>query len=276
MRQIQHYLPNPRHTELNLIFVKRNILLSLFIGLIVLSEYPGFSQPAETRQHRISASFLQTRESLNHGLVFRGPGIDYGFAYPWHTRNRTIRYEAAFGFNYLEGRGIAAGNLHAVPVRLTYLFHASDDSKLRYGPFVIGEYQYALYPDLQSGYSFWFTHFSLGCEMNYDLRVAKTPFKVRLRSTVLGYSSRPPVYRDAYFFDLGFGYAIDFLHSNLQFGSWNKYNQSELEIRWQLRANSRINWAYALQYAGYYDAPRLTMLDQAIKIIILPKRKRHE
>ncbi len=254
----------------------RNITWSLFVSLICLAAHPAFSQQAETRQHLISAGFLQIREHLNHGLVFRGPGIDYGFAYPWHSGNRTIRYEAAFGFSYLEGRGIGAGNIHTVPARLTYLFHAAGDSKLRYGPFVIGEYQYALYPDLQSGYSFWFTHYSLGGELNYDLNVGKTSLSIRLRSTLFGYISRPPVYRDAYFFDLGVGYAFEFLHRNLQFGSWNRYNQSDLEIRWQPRAGSRIAWAYTMRYAGYYDAPRLTMLDQAIKIIMLPKRKRHE
>jgi hypothetical protein len=58
----------------------------------------------------------------------------------------------------------------------------------------------------------------------------------------------------------------------MQFGSWNLYNQSELEVRWRPKAGSRLAYAYTFQYYGYYDSPELTILNQSLKLMILPKK----
>jgi hypothetical protein len=211
---------------------------------------------------------------MNYGLVFRGPGIGYAYSAQWQNEKRLLDYEVRFSFSILDTKDILAGSFNVVPVRLDYLFNTGTENKLCIGPFFVAEYNYELYPDLQSGYSFWFTHFSLGGALNYSFNLQKNLFDLSFHTTLLGITSRQPVYDDPYFFDLSLGYVLRFVHQDLQFGSWGKYNQSELEIRWQPKAESRLAFAYAFQYYGYFDAPKLAMLNQSVKLIILPKKEK--
>jgi hypothetical protein len=131
-----------------------------------------------------------------------------------------------------------------------------------------------MYPDLQSGYSFWFTNFSIGGALRYSFNMKENHFDLSFHTTLLGLTSRQPVYDDPYFYDLSFGYAVKFVHEDLTFGSWGSYIQSELELRWRPKADSRLAWAYSFQYYGCYTEPMLTMLNQTIKLIILPKKNK--
>jgi hypothetical protein len=208
---------------------------------------------------------------MNYGLIFKGPGLVYDFSARWETKNRIVDYSFRFGFNYLETKKIAAANINLVPAKLKYLFKASDATNFFIGPLLLADYNYELYPDLQSGYSFWFTHMSIGIASEYKFNLNQNHFKIKLESTFFGFTSRQEVYDDPYFFELSPAYIIQAVNQDLKFGSLKNYNHTEFEIRWQPVSASKIAFAYNLQYYGYFQEPEIAMVNQTLKIIFLPK-----
>jgi hypothetical protein len=249
-----------------------NKFICFFLGFFLLA---GFARSQETKMqtHTVSLNFLTIKDQVNYGLVFRGPGLGYAYSAQWQTTQRLLAYEGRFSLSFPITRGILAGSFNVVPVKLDYLFNLGPE-KLFIGPYFIAEYNYETYPDLQSIYSFWFTNFSLGGAVKYSFNLEKNLFDISLHSILLGFTSRNPIYDDPYFGDQGFAYAVKFVHQDLTFGSWGRYNQTEIEIRWQPKSGSRLAYAYSFQYYGYYDDPRLTMLNQTLKLIILPKKNK--
>jgi hypothetical protein len=245
----------------------------IFMGFFLLA---GFARSQETKMqtHTVSLNYLSIKDHVNYGLVFRGPGLGYAYSAQWENPNRMLAYEGRFCVSTPIRRGIIALAVHFVPVRFDYLFKAGPGKKLSFGPYFIAEYNYEAYPDLQSIYSFWFTNFSLGAALKYSFNLDKNLFDISFHTTVLGFTSRNPIYDDPYFGNQSFAYAIKFMHQDLTFGSWGRYNQSEFEIRWQPDSGSRLAYAYSFQYYGYYDDPRLTMLNHTLKLIILPKKNK--
>lgn len=255
-------------------------LLSSLIIILCLSNviYPQqnksdniYSQQKKSKDNSIAAGYLQIKEGMNSGLIFKGPGLIYDFNSKRENEKRIIAYSFRFGFTYLETKEIAAANLNIIPLNFAWLFKSYDKSDFSIGPQLIAEYNYEIYPDLQSGYSFWFTHFSLGVSTLYKFNVRNNLFQLSFESTLLGFTSRQEVYDDPYFFDLSAKYVIQSVNSDLKFGSLNSYNRSEFQFRWQAKPESRVAFAYNLQYHGYYKEPKLTMLNQMLKVIILPK-----
>ena len=241
------------------------------IIVLILSADIANSQMEKSHFHAISLNFLQIKEELNYGMVFHGPGLGYAYAAQWQNDKNRIQYEGRITLSTPLTRGIIAASFNIVPVRMDYLFKSGSEKAFSIGPYFTMEYNYELYPDLQSGYSYWFTHFSLGGVLSYSFDVKQHQFDLLFHTTLLGFTSRNPVYDDPYFFDLGLGYVLGYLHQDFQFGSLNHYNQSELEIRWKPKNMSRLAFEYAFQYYGYFDEPKLTMLNQSVKLIILPK-----
>jgi hypothetical protein len=247
---------------------------ALFIAGLFLLPVISRSQETKTHDHSVVVNFLQIKEELNYGLAFKGPGLGYAYSAQWQNEKRILDYEGRFSINFPMTRDILAGSFNVVPVRLDYLFKTGSENKLCIGPYFIAEYNYETYPDLQSIYSFWFTNFSLGGALKYSFNLKKNLIDISFHTTLLGLTSRNPVYDDPYFGDQSFAYALKFVHQDLTFGSWGRYNQSELEIRWQPNAGSRLAYAYSFQYYGYFDEPSLTMLNQTVKLIILPKKNK--
>jgi hypothetical protein len=249
--------------------------ISILSGILLIIS-AAFAQPATTHEHKISVNYLQIKESLNYGLVFKGPGLNYEYLKRWEYDKNQLTYTGRFGFSYLETRDIAAANINLVPVNLNYLFKPKPEKEFFIGPTLLVDYNYELYPDLQSGYSFWFTHMSVGVKMLYKFNLQSNLFQVELGTTLFGITSRAKQWEDPYYYDLSFGDVIKYLHQDMQFGSFGQYNHSELEIRYKPNAGSRWALAYNFQYYGYFDEPRLDMINQYLKVILMPKRKKDE
>ncbi|MEK7253615.1 MAG: hypothetical protein AAB316_02630 [Bacteroidota bacterium] len=231
----------------------------------------AFCQSTRSSEQSLVVNFLQIKEGLNHGLVFRGFGLQYQRLWEWENDQRLVSYEAGIGLAAPTSRGIIGAQLHLLPGRVSYLRKTGGVRDLAAGLFFTGEYNYQMYPDLQSGYSFWLTHYSVGGALAYPFEAGGQLFEVKFRTTLLGATSRPEVERGEYFFDASLGDMVRYLHQDFQFGTWNRYNQTGLEIRWQPKADARLAFAYGMNYYGYFKQPRLTMIDQSLKLIFLPK-----
>jgi len=251
--------------------MKKPIVIVIAIFLLACN---ARSQEIKSQAHMVSLNFLQIKEEMNYGLAFRGPGFGYSYSAQWQNKKRLLEYEGRFIFSIPFTRDILAASLYLVPVRLDYLFKVGPGKKITVGPYFIAEYNLETYPDLQSIYDFWFTQYSLGGALKYPFNLEKNLLELSIHTTLLGLASRQPVYDDPYFNDQSFANTMKLMHEDLTFGSWGLYNQSELEIRWQPKAESRLAYAYSFQYYGYYEEPRLTMLNHTLKLIILPKKNK--
>jgi hypothetical protein len=248
--------------------MKKSLLLLILLNLAALNSYSQFSLD---HNHQVVVSFLQIKDEMNYGLVFRGPGLGFTYSSERQNDRLLIDYQARISMSVVMTRDILAPSFNLVPVRFGTLFNTGPMKHFLIGPYLVAEYNYELYPDLQSGYSFWFTHFSMGAAATGWFSFGKHRIDLSLFTTVFGFTSRQPVYDDPYFYDLSFSDVIKDLHQDLQFGSWGKYNQTEFEIRWKPDKHSRMAFAYLLQYYGYFDEPSLGMLNQSVKLIFLPK-----
>ena len=246
----------------------------VFLNCFILLAGVVFPQEIKTHDHTISLNFLQIKEQMNYGLAFKGPGLGYTYSAQWQNDARIFDYEGRISFNAVWTRDIVAPSLNLVPARFDYLFKTGADGKICIGPYAIMEYNYELYPDLQSAYSFWFTHYSMGCALTGWFNIKESRIDLSLHVTAFGFTSRQPEIDDPYFYDAGFGTMIRNLHSDFRFGSLNLYNNTELELRWTPKPGSRLAFAYLYQYYAYTDEPTLKMINQSVKLIFLPTKNK--
>jgi hypothetical protein len=247
--------------------------LNVLTGFLMLM---GMARSQETniQTHTIYLNYLQIKEQMNYGLVFKGPGVGYAYTDQYQNKKRIFAYEGRFNFSVPITRDILAMSFSVVPLKLDYLFRTGSEGKVCVGPYLITEYNYQLYPDLQSGYSFWMTQYSLGAAVTGWFPVKKSRLDLSLHTTLLGITSRQTEFEDPYFFDLSFGYAMKYVHQDFQFGSWDTYNETELDVKWTPKESSRLAYAYSLEILSYGQVPTLTMINNTIKFIILPKKFR--
>lgn len=245
--------------------------------ILLLSFASTFSRAQDNVTHRssfLSAGLIQIKESANFGLVFKGPEINYGMIWDIKNKKNRINYEYGLGLGIILSREIPALGFYLKPVDFAYLFRLSpEESNLFIGPSLKCEYNYNLYPDLQAGFDYWFTNFSLGLTALYDFNYQSSSFRMKLNSSLMGFVSRQPDYRNPYYYDIGFKHAIRHQHQDLTFGSLNSFNTTNFEILWKSNPESRFSIGYLLNYLGYYHNPEFKMVSHNIKIIINKKQK---
>ena len=227
-----------------------------------------------TRNTFLTAGNNQINEGANFGLIFKGPGLNYGMVWKSANEKRYITYEYELGVGILFSRQIPALGFYLKPIDLAYMYRMPfANENLYLGPIVKLEYNYDLYPDLQAGFDYWFTNLNLGIGAMYNFNFKKSSFRITMNSSIAGFISRQEAYRDPYFYDIGFNYAIKHLHQDLVFGSFSDFNVSNLEILCKANVNSRFTFGYFLKYYGFYKDPQITILNQGVKIIISKKHK---
>jgi hypothetical protein len=245
----------------------------LIIFLLLVFTAGSAQDKTITRNSFFTAGYNQINEGANYGLIFRGPGLNYGMAWNSVSEKRYLTYEYELGLGIMFSRQIPALGFYLKPIDLAYLIKIPlAGEKLYLGPTMKMEYNYDMYPDLQSGFDYWFTNLSFGIGALYYIDFEKISFRIKLNTSVAGFISRQEAYRDPYFYDIGFKYAIQHLHQDLYFGSFDVFNVSGLEILCKPINNSRLTFGYYLQYSGYYNDPQITILNQGVKLIISKKK----
>lgn len=227
-----------------------------------------------SRYSFFSTGFSQVKDAANFGLVFSGPIVNYGMKWNLINNKRMITYGYELGAGIPFSKNIPALDFYLKPVDLSYMFRFPGlNNRLYIGPTLKFEYIYNFYPQLQSGFGYWFTNFSLGLKAHYAFNFQSSAFQIALSSSLAGFISRQTDYRDPYFYDIGFKYAVRDLHQNLVFGSLDKYNTTDLEILWKPASESRFTFGYEFRYSGYSGVPEFKKVSHSIKILFSKKSK---
>jgi len=241
----------------------------LGIFLLLIFTLGSAQDKTFSRNSLFAAGYKQINESANFGLIFSGPDLNYGMVWKSVNEKRYFSFEYELGAAILFSKKIPALDFYLKPIDLAYLLKIPLEGESLYlGPIMKMEYDYELYPDLQSGFDYWFTNLSFGIGALYDFNYKNISFRIKLNSSLAGYISRQEAYRDPYFYDIGFKYALKHLHHDLYFGSFDDYNVSRVEILCKPKNNSRLTFGYFLKYSGYYHDPQITILNQGIVLII--------
>ena len=229
------------------------------------------------RRSFLIGGYNEIKEDSNFGLVFAGPRINYGMIWNWTNEKYLITYEFGLGTEILFSHEIPALGFYLKPIQTAYLFNLPGTlNNLYIGPSFTMEYQYNLYPDLQSGFDYWFTDFNLGIDVQCNIEFKRSVFNLKLISSLIGVTSRTSEYRNPYFYDIGFNYAVRHLHEGFGFGTIGSFNSTSFEILWKSINPSRIAVGYMFQYSGYFNTPEISLISNSLKLVFSKKSKSHE
>lgn len=242
------------------------LFLWLFIGFSV-----GAQQTPWSRTSEITTGYHAVKESANFGLVFAGANLQYGMRWVQTRTNRLLSYEYDLGVGILFSKDIPALGFYLKPLDGQYLFKVTNrNNSLWLGPTVKAVYSYNLYPDLQSGFDYWFTNFSLGVGAFYTFPYQQAYITLRGNTSLFGMVARQPAERNPHYYELGLNYAFQHLHQNLEFGAVDTYLSTNLEILY-IPQQARLSFGYEFLYAGYYEAPAIHMISHHVKLIFHKK-----
>lgn len=243
-------------------------IILVFLSLTSPAQNPaGASDPSHSLSLRIQSS--QFKDEFNYGLVFRGLNLVVRYSYQKISENKSFRYvpELGFGIDYNKGGGTGVA-LMIKPVDLFYGYAIQDNDKIqiRIGGYLSTVYNWELYPELQSGHMFWFSSLEAGPQIIMHLPLAGRKIIVTFRNSVAGFTSRPEMSTEEYFYSLRFSDFISNALSNLKFGSYNLFNHTNFEIGLVPVKDKRLSLAYEFEYFGYYEEPRLNYIANSLNL----------
>ena len=170
-----------------------------------------------------------------------------------------------FGANFSKGVGLA---WHFKPIDIWYGFKVNKDipRPLFVGAYFITDYNWQLYPELQSGHMFWWSSFELGPKLFYKIPIKEKLLKLSFSTSLVGWTSRPTPSTETHFYSLKFSDFVNNPHSNLTFGSSLQFNHTHIEIEFQNRPNKKFSIAYAFQYFAMYETPKISQITHSIHL----------
>ena len=215
---------------------------------------------------------VQIKEGLNYGLVFNGPVFRFTYRRSWEIDKKELLYEGSFGAGPLTTRGMIGLNFKFKPVDLLFNVYKRN-RKISYmaGPWLKMEYNYQLYPHIHSGYSFHYTNYTAGFGLTAKLHTDDAYIRLSWKNSLFGLVSRPPLYRNPYFFELSLGTYFKDQHGVFEFGSFNLYNNSVVEVLFVRPDHPRLGYAYTFEYFSYSQVPKLKALTHSFTLFFYPK-----
>ena len=245
----------------------------LFAFFLLLALLPAQAQDFEAaRSMNLSLDYQQVKESMNYGLVFSGPQLRFTYRKGWKLAGKNIIYQGALGTGLYETRNILGLNINLKLIDVHYnIYEFIRKISFFAGPWLKSEYNYQLYPDLQSGYSFHFTNYTFGLSLTMLYRSDACHARLQWKNSVAGLISRPPQMRDPYFFDLDFSnYAAD-QHNEFSAGSFGLYNNTEIEIHFVRPQHARVGYAYSFAWFHGATSPAVDFIRHSLSVYFYPK-----
>lgn len=249
--------------------LRRTLFIFLFLGIALIHGKmvaQKVNQKPPSKRHSISlkTEFIQLKDQFNYGLVFNGLnlGIDYSFTKSFG--NGLLEYGAGLGFgaNYNKGIGLS---WRLKPIDIFY-GRKINAKNIYPGAYFASNYQWQLYPELQSGHMFWFTAIEIGPQIVVELPYKARTIKVTFSNSIAGLNSRPVPATELYYYSLQVADFFSNGHQNLKFGTYNRFNHTRLKIELVKKAHKRLGFAYIFEYFGYYQNPKINIMNHALQL----------
>lgn len=217
---------------------KIHLILSLIWLLLILIPIRN-SQAQEQKPSSyfdFGAGFFQVKDEKNYGLVFNGGMLNTSYLLRRHSGNHLFNYKVDFGFGPSFAKGIAGINFKLNPVKIDYCFRLAGNSSfsLYLGPYAGINYQFQLYPELQSGHMLWFTFYDLEPRLILKAEPWEQQFRFSFAAALVGLVSRSVEMNEVYYYSLNVFEIIGNMHSHFKAGSLNVMNHIDFETEWKI------------------------------------------
>jgi len=210
----------------------------------------------------LKTQFAQFKDQFNYGLIFNGGAINLAYTFEQRKSSSILTYQGdlAFFLNSNKGLGVA---VLIKPVDI-YFGRKVKSKKLFLGPYAAAIYQWQLYPELQSGHMFWLSAWEIGPRIKFKVPYRSRSFNISFSNSLLGLSSRPLPGTESYYYSLKLSDFLQNAHQNIKFGTLNTYNHSTLQVEMHSNKYQRLSYSYEVEYFGYYQAPKISILLHSI------------
>ncbi len=215
----------------------------------------------------LGISYLELKDELNHGLVFRGPDLSLAFGNQLLDDQRYFQYSVLLAGGGKTTIGTWGFKWTFAPLNTHYSFGVVNSEKLNLylGPGLRAQYSVYNYPDLHAGPIIWMSNYNLELNATAFFELGSKKIITQLDHSLLGWSSRPDLERDPYFFSTKIGDNFRDIHQNMIFGSQDTYQQTKLNI--SLLWEGKKRWkalSYQLEFLAYYDQAAFRQLSHSI------------
>lgn len=233
--------------------------------LLVITPVIAFS--SNNNSLSLKTNFFQIKDEFNYGLVYSG--VNLGGEYQYFIEKDKNFYssssELGFGVDFNKGVGL---NLMIKPYDVYYgwKIDVEDVEVIALGLYTSANFNWQLYPHLQSGHMFWYTTFEAGPKAIVTLPVFSKNFRISLSNSLLGVYSRPEPSTETYYYSLGFMDFVENAFSDLEFGLANELYHINLEIEMLPKASDRLSFAYEFDYISLNGEPSLDFLSHSINL----------
>jgi hypothetical protein len=211
-----------------------------------------------------SSQFFQIKDEFNYGLVFNGLNVACTYTYIFSSEKYTVIYNSRLGLgaNFNKGVGI---DLRLKPVDFFY-GKPSNFYFITFGAYYSINYQWELYPELQSGHMFWLTSMEIGPRLIMNIPHKSSIIRVIFSNSIINLTSRPEPETETYFYSLKFSDFIKNAHTILKLGSFNRFNHTAFDIELMRNKRKLKSIAYTLEYIGYYKNPKIFLLYHSVNL----------
>ncbi|MFC2124688.1 hypothetical protein ACFLU5_07735 [Bacteroidota bacterium] len=242
------------------------------IALLLIIVYSMTTVAQDTtalKEHKLNfrTQYFQIKEGANYGLVFNGFNLVIGYDYNHREKRKVFNYspDFAFGPDFRQGIGL---NWHFKPVDLFYGWDIAKNSQntIYLGPYLSVNYQWQLYPELQSGHMFWFTFIDFGPKIFAEFPISNKKMRIIFSNSIAGFASRPTPATESHFYSLTMSDFVNNAHSNIKFGTCNLLNHTNLEIIFIEINKKRLSLGYEFEYFVYYENPRLDYMTHSLNM----------
>jgi len=238
----------------------KKVLVILMIIVHSLLSYEAF--PQSKNKIALSTGFLQIKDDFNQGMVFDGAQINFQYQHSWKFSSVELLYKPKVALGIPFDKGIMAVNINFVPVDVSCLKPAynSELHLIKIGLNFATNYSYQSYPDLHAGRLFWFGEIGFSPVVEYQHRWSESVIGINLQNSLFGFVSRPKDY-NPYFYSLKFADFFTNPHEDMRFGSFDKYNHTNLQIEYVPNRSEANSFAFGMEYIGAYYGMRFQSLN---------------
>jgi hypothetical protein len=243
--------------------MKRYSKYILGIYFLINTILPLHGQASQS--HSIVLSFLQLKDQFNGGMVFNGIQLEYRYGLKYTIHDHEILYQPKLAFGIGFNRGMKGYQIKIAPVHVTWTmpFYQQNGHTIKGGLNFAADYSYQMYPDLQDAHLFWASEIGVSPTIQYSYQWGSKRIGIGLQNSLFGFTSHTQT-NDPYFYSLS---AKDFFlkpHENMQFGSFNNYNHTNVSLEFMPDISTLHSFLYEFDYFGSFYGKKFDRLTHSL------------
>ncbi|MDE5544202.1 MAG: hypothetical protein K2I83_02175, partial [Bacteroidales bacterium] len=213
----------------------------------------------------LNGSATQFKDAYNHGLVFTGPMLDFGFGITPTEGDFKWFYQAGLSAGVAFSRQMPAYAIGFMPLYggADYLLHFHNTHRLRLRLAVSMAFHWQMYPFLHNPHLFYQTEIPLWFGINYAFHSPYGVFEAEAAFSVFGFHASTSG-NEPYFYRLDFHEFVGKPLQELRFGFPNRYIHVLGAILYRPTALPQHAFGISVEYIGFTHTRRYQNLSYSL------------